>query len=94
MRGLVFYLYLEYSIGSVCPWTGPSSGMAVGSRGEQLRCVCWERVSSARAGALFQAAKVRWDQPDGTYCVLGNWARALTSCVAHVGPTRYFSLYR
>lgn len=38
---------------------------------EQLRCVYWERVSSARTEALFQGAKVRWDQPDGTYCVLG-----------------------
>lgn len=39
---------------------------------EQLCCVCRERVSSARAEALFRAAKVRWGQPDGTYCVLGT----------------------
>ena len=50
---------------------------------EQLCCVHWERVSSARREALFQGQDVptRWN----LLCPR-HWARAFTSCMSHAGP--------
>ena len=72
MRGLVFCLCLECSTGPAAHGLAHLVGQQWDPGMEQLCCVLWERVSSARREALFQGAEVRWDQPDGTYCVLGT----------------------